>query len=178
MDQTGPQAGRRGFLRRLGTLVGGAIAVIVPPAAGLKVFLEPLRRKSGDRRTVRLIPLAGLPQDGSPRRLPVMADRVDAWTRKGPSPLGVVYVRRTGDDRAQAFHAACPHAGCLVDYEPGVDRYVCPCHNSSFTADGQVANEDSPSPRGLDELKTEVRDGNVFVEFQNFRAGAREKIPA
>mgnify|MGYP003342904830 CR=1 FL=1 len=35
-----------------------------------------------------------------------------------------------------------------------------------------------PSPRGLDELETEVRDGAVFVRYLNFRAGEKDKVQA
>ena len=36
----------------------------------------------------------------------------------------------------------------------------------------------SPSPRGLDELEVEIRsDNEIWVKFQNFRAGEKEKIP-
>jgi len=72
----------------------------------------------------------------------------------------------------------CPHAGCFVEYKPAGRRYVCPCHASSFGLDGAIADPASPSPRGLDELAVEMRaGGEVWVLFQNFQAGTREKVP-
>jgi Rieske Fe-S protein len=59
------------------------------------------------------------------------------------------------------------------------NSYLCPCHNSTFALDGKINDPDSPAPRGLDELAVEVRkNGEVWVKFQNYRAGVSEKIPA
>jgi Rieske Fe-S protein len=65
-----------------------------------------------------------------------------------------------------------------VDYDLSRKGYHCPCHNSSFGVDGKIADPKSPSPRGLDELEVEIRgESEIWVKFQNFRAGGREKIP-
>jgi Rieske Fe-S protein len=93
--------------------------------------------------------------------------------------VGAVFLRRTpGESPVQAFNVICPHAGCLVDYTPGEDSFLCPCHNSRFALDGRVENQASPSPRGLDALETVVRNGDeVWVRFRNFRVGIKEKVP-
>ena len=39
-----------------------------------------------------------------------------------------------------------------------------------------IADPKSPSPRGMDELEAVVRDGEVWVRFQNFRKGSSDKI--
>jgi len=44
--------------------------------------------------------------------------------------------------------------------------------------DGTIADPKSPSPRALDSLTVKVdADGAVWVAFQNFQAGRRDKIP-
>ena len=83
------------------------------------------------------------------------------------------------DGTVRARNVACPHAGCFVEYRSGRNHYFCPCHNSSFGLDGKVQDPKSPSPRALDDLKVEIRNGGeVWVTFQNFRAGVHDKIPA
>ena len=122
--------------------------------------------------------LEALPEDGEPRKFSVLATRVDAWNRTPNVPIGAVYLRRQPGGKVQAFNVVCPHAGCFVDYVAGAKHYLCPCHNSSFSPDGRIQDPKSPSPRGLDELETEVRDGAVFVRYLNFRAGEKDKVQA
>jgi Rieske Fe-S protein len=65
-----------------------------------------------------------------------------------------------------------------VDFSADSGEFLCPCHKSSFKADGTIANPASPSPRGVDALAVEVRaDGAVWVTFQNFQAGRADKVP-
>src|SRR5947209_5122648 len=91
------QPARRGFLKKLGaTLIGGLVA-LVPLAAGLTVFLDPLKRKSKNGGFVRVASLGALPEDGLPRKFDVVASHFDAWNRIPQVPIGAVYLRRTGD---------------------------------------------------------------------------------
>jgi hypothetical protein len=43
--------------------------------------------------------------------------------------------------------------------------------------DGKINDPKSPSPRALDTLPVEIRGEEIYVTFQNFRAGVAEKIP-
>lgn len=170
---------RRGFLRGLLAAGAGGLAALVPAGAGLHVFLDPLRRSAGSADFVRVTGLSALPADGIPRRFTVRTDQVNAWNRRADVPVGAVYLRRTGETEIQALHVVCPHAGCLVDYAAAKDSFLCPCHNSTFALDGTINDPKSPSPRGLDRLDVEIRnDTEVWVRFQNFRVGAKEKVPA
>jgi Rieske Fe-S protein len=84
---------------------------------------------------------------------------------------------RTSDTAVEALNVVCPHAGCFVDFHADKKGFYCPCHNSLFHMDGKIGDPKSPSPRGLDTLSVEVRDNEVWVEFQNFRTGTAHKIP-
>lgn len=173
------RAARRKFLQSAAAAVLGGAALFVPAGVGLAVFLDPLRARRDATGWSQVTRLAALPADGLPRRFTVVADRVNAWNKTPAVPVGAVYLRRTGETAVQAFNVVCPHAGCLVDYAPTRGGFLCPCHNSTFAVDGRVNDPASPSPRGLDELEVEIRnDGEVWVRFQNFRTGVRDKIPA
>ena len=177
-SKVGPPNGRREFFKKALAGVIGAVLGLVPFAAGLRVFFDPLRRKSAAKGAVQVATLDAVPNDGIPRKFPVLATRVDAWNRFNQEPIGAVYLLRTPDDRLQAFNVVCPHAGCFVDYLPDKGHYLCPCHNSTFTLAGKVQDPASPAPRGLDGLEVEVRGGKeIWVKFQNFQAGNAEKIP-
>ena len=169
---------RRDFLKRFFSGFIGAILGLIPFGAGLFVFLDPLRRKSSDTGAVRVASLEALPADGIPRKFPVLATRIDAWNKFSQVPIGAVYLRRTSENKVEAFNVVCPHAGCFVDFLPDRGSYLCPCHNSTFTIAGKIAAPSSPAPRGLDSLDVQIRDGkDVWVKFLNFEAGKAEKAP-
>ena len=156
-------------------MIGGVIG-LVPVVAGLMVWLDPVRRRNSVAGGfTRVATLDALPADGVPRKFTLFADRVDAWTRTPQVPVGAIYLRRTGPRIVTALHSVCPHAGCFVDYQPKRKGYFCPCHNSVFAPDGSLADLKSPSPRSMDTLELEVRGNEVWVRFQNFQAGHKEK---
>jgi len=158
-------------------MVIGGLATLVPAVAGLLVWMDPLRRRGAGAETgfTRIAPLSALPSDGVPRKFTVLADRVDAWTKTPAAPVGAVYLRRTGERTVEALQTVCPHAGCFVDYRPEAKDFFCPCHNSTFTVDGAINDPKSPSPRPMDTLAVEVRGEEIWVRYQNFQAGQREK---
>lgn len=178
-DSTPPPANdRRDFLTKAAAIaIGGAITV-VPPVAGLCVFLDPLRRQSVAGASVLVASLSALTEGGEPRKFPVLADKVDAWNRATNVPIGAVYLQRLKDNKVRALNVVCPHAGCFVNYRSGQNDFFCPCHDSRFSTDGAILDPKSPSPRPLDDLPVEIRKGTeVWVTFQNFRAGEHTKIP-
>ena len=63
----------------------------------------------------------------------------------------------------QVLSAICPHEGCEVVWEQGMNRFSCPCHESYFAADGSRIS--GPSPRGLDPLPMRVQDGKLQVQY-------------
>ena len=176
-DQT-PQTDRRDFLKKTLAIIIGGAAMLAPVAAGMMVIFDPLRRKLGAGKAVKVALLDALPNDGVPHKFPVLASRTIVWNKFNQVPVGAVYLRRTGGDKVEALNVVCPHAGCLVDFKSAEGKFVCPCHNSSFTVDGKIDSPSSPAPRGLDTLEVEVRKkGEIWVTFQNFKAGQKEKEP-
>ena len=175
---------RRGFVAKLIALGLGATAYAVPVGAGLVASLNPLRLKGAGGEFLRLAALDTLPSDGTPRKFPVVAERVDAWTRT-VEPIGAVYLRRTGEKDVEAIQVVCPHAGCTIELKEVTDEktgakapgFVCPCHKAVFDLTGQRLQAASPCPRDLDRLDVEIRNGNeVWVQFKNFKLGTPDKV--
>ena len=172
---------RRGFIASAVAIGGAAVALLVPAATAVVAFFHPVRQKGGGRKLVKVADLTALPEDGTPQMFPVMTDKTDAWTRAKDQTVGSVYLRRTGDKQKPvvAFQVVCPHAGCTIRYEKTDEggRFVCPCHEARFDLAGERLDESSRSPRPMDELKVEISDNEVSVEFVNFRTGTSEKVP-
>ena len=168
--------GRRGFFQKLLAGVIGAALALVPTGVGLTFLLDPLRRKTSAGGAVRVTTLDSLPADGVPRKFSLLTSRVDAWNKS--NTLKSIYLRRTPEGKLEALNASCPHAGCFVDFKPDTGKFLCPCHDSLFAADGKIASPSSPAARALDSLDVELRnEKEVWVKFQDFEAGKPAKIP-
>ena len=191
MSEEKSDADRREFLEKVGAGVAGGFAGLTVLGSGFYFFLDPLRRTSDDVGFTKVATLDSVPDDGIPRQFPVLADRTDAWNRFPNEPVGAVFLQRLpGETEVRALNAICPHVGCFVDFKIYKEdkqaemgdkgKFKCPCHDSSFQPDGTRINPEScPSPRGLDTLRVDeekLKQGEVWVEFKNFRAGKSEKI--
>jgi menaquinol-cytochrome c reductase iron-sulfur subunit len=168
---------RRNFFSKAAALVVGGLISVVAPVAGMFTLFDPLRRKSDGGNWTRVASLGSLPDSGEPRKFPVLDTLIDAWNKTENVPIGSVYVQKTGDNAVRVLNSVCPHLGCSVGYNATSQGYFCPCHKSSFAVDGAILDPKSPSPRAMDALEAEVRNGEVWVRFQNFRKGSPDKIP-
>ena len=190
-----PPEQRRGFLAALAAIIAGSVALLTPAAVGIVAFLNPLRQKGRAERFIRVASLDALPEDGTPQKFSIVADRTDAWNFFPAVPIGAVYLRRAGKDGVEALQAVCPHAGCTIGLEAADDgphpnplpkgegtakaglKFFCPCHAASFELTGKRLGADSPSPRDMDSLAAQIRDGGeVWVKFQNFVTGIAGKV--
>ncbi len=175
-----PLQERRSFLAKFFAVVGGGAALLVPAALGMASFLNPLRQK-GQAGGLLQVPLDALPEDGTPMKFSVLADRTDAWNRYPNEAIGAVYLRRVekqgGKFAVEALQVVCPHAGCSIMYEPGEKggKFYCPCHGASFDLAGRRLDRISESPRDMDSLETEIIGKEVKVKFQSFAAGTPKK---
>lgn len=168
---------RRNFLASMSAIAVGTLAALVPIATGAAAMLDPLRRGRRDSDMILVARLNAIPEGGDPKKFTVNADQTDAWTTRTNTPIGAVYLRRT-DEGLRALNVVCPHAGCFVGLMPDKSRFGCPCHKSSFDLNGAINDAASPSPRDMDELEVEVRNGDeVWVRFQNFLPGREGKTP-
>jgi len=165
---------RRSFmtntLRVLGVAVG--VALSIPPIAYL---LDPLRKRSAntDKGWSELGSIEKFPIN-TPTQVAITGNRKDAWLTETVT-LGSAWVIKTSTDPTvfKILSTICPHLGCSIVNDDKASR--CPCHKSRFTLDGQ--REAGPSPRAMDLLEHEVRDGVLFCCYQRFKTDLAEKIP-
>jgi len=80
-----------------------------------------------------------------------------------PVEAGRFYLVRLQDGGFLAVYRRCTHLGCAVPYEPATGQFVCPCHGSAFTMEGEVLNP--PAPRPLDLFKLSINEtGEILVD--------------
>ncbi len=137
---------RRGFLEKATAIACGAVALATPVAAGVVTFLNPLRQKSQGGQFMRLASLDTIPEDGTPLKVPVIADRTDAWSRFPAEPIGAVFLRRSGGS-VEALQVICPHAGCSINYDAAVTNSSVPATRpvSTWQANGPTRPRPAPA---------------------------------
>ena len=177
-EESPEEEARRQFLAKSGSICASCVLGAVPVGAGVAMLADPLKKQSGNAEFIKVTTMDSVPEDDTPQKFTIRADKEDAWSRFPDQVIGAVYLRRIGKKKVQAFNVVCPHLGCAIDYRTEEHDYYCPCHNSAFELQSGAQEEGSPSARGLDELETKIdNDGSVWVKFQNFRMGIEEKIP-
>ncbi|MGE5423990.1 MAG: ubiquinol-cytochrome c reductase iron-sulfur subunit [Syntrophothermus sp.] len=72
------------------------------------------------------------------------------------------WLRRTYDDKFQAFSVNCTHLGCPVRWIEDAGLFLCPCHGGVYNQDGSYAA--GPPPGDLPRYPVRIRDG--YVEIQ------------
>lgn len=172
---------RRSALKIVGGLLFGALGVAFL-APSLIFLSDPLRRRrqKGEASPARIKvasvdEIPDLDAGVAPLRAPVIATGVrDAWNRLDSAKLGSVFLgKRKG--ALSCLSAICPHAGCAIDFDEKQQKFVCPCHRSTFSLDG--TREEGPSPRGMDKMDVTVDGDAVYCQFQRFRLAVDKKVP-
>jgi len=142
-----PEPSRRSFLAWAWLLLGG---VALAEAAWVVVdFFKPRRRPVDDAAGSVII--AG----------PV--DRFEPGTVTA-FPEGRFYLARLADGGFLALHRECTHLGCTVPWVAAENRFVCPCHASSFDITGDVLSP--PAPRPLDIFPVRIENAIVKVDIR------------
>jgi cytochrome b6-f complex iron-sulfur subunit len=97
----------------------------------------------------------------------IIAGAVESFPPGSVTPFneGRFYLVRLADGGFLAVYRRCTHLGCTVPYDPLKGQFVCPCHGSAFSMDGQVLNP--PAPRPLDLFDLTISDGQIMVNTGN-----------
>jgi len=111
---------------------------------------------------------------GRPQRVGFPYTAEDAYLRQDLRHF--VWIIRHSATSATVFSPICPHLGCRFDWQPEANLFACPCHGSVFSITGKVLA--GPAPRPLDTLPSKVADGVLYVEWERFKVGTREKTRA
>jgi menaquinol-cytochrome c reductase iron-sulfur subunit len=169
---------RRKFLKVATCALGGGVGLVMA-APVLSMLVDPARKMTVTLPTAPLD--VGRAEQfrvgGEPSRVDVVAPIVkDGWTAARNVVLGAAWIRRTAPETLVALSAVCPHLGCAVGWDAAAGNFLCPCHDSRFSAAGEKLT--GPSERGLDELPLKVVDGRLQLTWIRYRTGQTAREPA
>ena len=60
-----------------------------------------------------------------------------------------------------ALSRVCTHLGCLVEYDRGKQRLICPCHAGNFDLEGNVLS--GPPPKSLTAIPLRIDGENIII---------------
>ena len=160
---------RRAFLKRATGLLAllAGLAVGIP---GIGPIIGPVFR----REKVNWTKVAGvnsLPL-GEPFKLTFASQTISAYIRE--TVLRNVWVIKHSPAEVTVYSPICPHLGCEYNWNPQSHHFECPCHGSVYAEDGRVLG--GPAPRPLDTLPIQVKEGELYIEWETFKIGIPEKI--
>jgi cytochrome b6-f complex iron-sulfur subunit len=80
-----------------------------------------------------------------------------------PFRQGQFYLVRRDDGGFLAVSIKCSHLGCSIAWNESENKFICPCHSSSFDINGEVLHP--PAPRALDIYEISIDNGIIRVQL-------------
>ena len=165
-----PSMGRRQFMNLLtfGTATGVALGALYP----VSQYFTPIRAGGSGGGTSAKDELGDPITASSWLSKHASGDRSLVQGLKGDPTYLIV----EGDDVISSFgiNAICTHLGCVVPWNNGANKFICPCHGSQYDANGKVVR--GPAPLSLAIAHVSVEDDNVLVSQwseTDFRTGEK-----
>lgn len=165
---------RRSFL--LGTLAGaGGILSIAAFAYALRILLHGSDLRSSDDDGPLFsqppTPLGTAPSAGSTGTTSVIA-QVSAVLSNSATNFTIPSTNNPGvlvhlsNGQFVAYDALCTHAGCAVDYDPGSQLLLCPCHGAAFdpAKDGAVVQPPAETPLPSVAIRVDSATGAILLD--------------
>ena len=163
-----PSMGRRQFMNFLtfGAVTGTALGALYPV---VKYFIPPSSGSGGGGVTAK----DALGNDISVSDFLAShktGERTLAQGLKGDP----TYIVVEGEQAIASYgiNAVCTHLGCVVPWNSGENKFICPCHGSQYDNTGKVVR--GPAPLSLALVHANVQDDKIsFTPWTetDFRTG-------
>lgn len=161
---------RRSFLA--GLLAAGSAAVGALLAVPLVRFtLHPVLARTTQTSWSEVGSVTEFQNIDSPVKKLVMIEQLDGWRKVVLEKP--VYVSKDDQGKLIVLSAVCTHLGCTVPWLEKEKKFICPCHQGMFAADGKLLG--GPPPRDMDRLGTKIDGGILKTQYQFFRQLVRDK---
>jgi len=158
-DDSVPDMGKRMFLNYV--LLGGASITILSMLGGYAYFFYPPSRGGSGTGTVA--------RDVFGREIKkkeFLETRKPGTHELVQGPKGDPYYLIVSEDRqldSYGLNAVCTHLGCVVPWNSGQNKFICPCHGSQYDRTGKVVRGPAPLSLALAHVD-EDEDGNVLFK--------------
>ena len=146
-------------------VIWATIGVVLAVPAAVYLLWPPRPRKQQEwteAGTVKELKL------GTPSELVFRKNRVDGW--KVTSEKSTAWVVKKSENEIVAFGPQCPHLGCAYHWVAKKSEFLCPCHASTFSIEGEVLT--GPAPRALDRLELKVEGDTLLLGSVRWSEGA------
>jgi len=147
---------RRGFTVRAIYGLASVMGLALSAPAAMYIFAAPKSKK--ETGWVDAGNIAEL-HPGAPQQISVLRLRVDGW--KIRTEKDTAWIVKKGDGTLTAFSPRCTHLGCAYRWQKDADKFVCPCHGSTFSITGEVIS--GPASRPLDRFQTKVEGSQLWL---------------
>jgi menaquinol-cytochrome c reductase iron-sulfur subunit len=146
---------RRSFLVGSLMTIGGAAVSLILAIPLVRFAIFPLRQSTEENDWSDVGPVAKT----------ITVQRKDAW--QSTMAQTAIYVLPPKAGQFRILSAVCPHLGCSIRWIDTQNKFICPCHNGTFSAEGELLA--GPPRRSMDTLDTKVVDGILKVRYKTFR---------
>jgi menaquinol-cytochrome c reductase iron-sulfur subunit len=161
---------RRSFLA--GLLATGSAAVGALLAVPLVRFtLHPVLARTTEKSWSEVGSMDEFRNLETPIKKLVTIEQRDGWRKVVLEKP--VYVSKDAQGQLIVLSAVCTHLGCTVPWVEKDKKFICPCHQGMFAADGKLLA--GPPPRDLDRLESKIEGGILKTQYQFFRQLVRDK---
>lgn len=80
-------------------------------------------------------------------------------------PEAMLYLARLEDGSFIALSKTCTHLGCTLPWNDEQQKFVCPCHGSTFAQNGVVLT--APAVRPLDYYPVRIENGLIRIDMSS-----------
>jgi menaquinol-cytochrome c reductase iron-sulfur subunit len=153
-----PEGSRRSFLG-ITAILGAAMGAMLGFPIGA-LFAAPLLRPRGEDGT--WVPVGAADGFGEEHKeVAYTFVKQDGWYRATRAARAVV---RKQPDGFVALSTKCTHVGCGVVWKPEEKKFLCPCHNGEFDAEGRPTVPPPTIPLARLETRVNGETGQLEVK--------------
>ncbi len=161
-QQEAPGMGRRQFMNFLtfGTITGVALGALYPV---VRYFVPPSAGGAGEGTTAK-------DELGKDINASEFLEEHPAGDRALTQGLegDPTYVIVTDEEEIASYglNAVCTHLGCVVPWNEGERKFICPCHGSQYDETGKVVRGPAPLSLALVHADVNEEDKIVFTPWK------------